>query len=113
MKKLLLVAIVCLAVSAEAQIRRMEVFTGTATTAWTKIEKATAGQKIVMLEVSNESTTSTDTLKIAFGNDTTSANIFPLRVYNSTGASIYWSNVYLDKIYVKSSGSVPYIVRIH
>jgi hypothetical protein len=104
----LLVASVC-----EAQIRRMEVFTGSATPVWTKIEKATSGQKITMLEVSNESTTSTDTLKIAFGNDTTSANIFPLRVYNSTGASVFFSNVYLDKVYIKSSGTVPYIVRIH
>jgi hypothetical protein len=104
----LLVASVC-----EAQIREMEVFTGSATPVWTKIEKAVSGQKITMLEVSNESTTDTDTLKIAFGNDTTSANIYPLRVYNSTGASIYWSGVYLDKVYIKSSGSVPYIVRVH
>jgi hypothetical protein len=104
----LLVASVC-----EAQIRRMEVFTGTATPVWTRIKKATAGQKITILEVSNESTTDTDTLMIAFGSDTVTARIFPLRVYNSTGASIYWSNVYLDSVYVKSSGSVPYIVRVH
>lgn len=109
----LFVLLVCFAVTASAQIKKMEVFTGTATTSWTKIEKAVNGQKITVLEVSNESTTSTDTLKVAFGNDTTAANIFPIRVYNSTGASIYFSGVYLDKIYIKSSGSVPYLVRIH
>ena len=113
MKKLLLVAIVCLAVSAEAQIRRMEVFTGNATSTRAWVKKATTGQKITYLEVSNESTTATDTLSFGFDKDTTAARTFPLRVYNSTGAVITLTSVYIDSVWVKSSGTVPYLIRVH
>ena len=108
---LVILLILVMSVLAYGQIKRMYVWKGTVTTAWTKIYRTTPGAKMLALEVVNDaSSASADTLWVAWNQDTTSAYMFPL-LY---GESKYWPSAYIDTLRLKTSANtIPVRVDYH
>lgn len=101
-----------LAIIGKAQTKHQWTFYGRATTTWAKIQKS-ATEKINSFEVVMD-TTSTDTLWIAYDDDTTSTNPRPFPLLTATDYSTNVSSVYLRNIYLKTSANtIPYRVRLH
>ena len=113
MKNLIISALILFGFSvAEAQWTKMYTWRQTATTSWTSISKPSYA-KIRQFCIAVESTTDSDTLWVAFNNDTTATNIWPMSVVGGVGESDFFSSVDLTNVRVKSNGSVVFKIRVH
>jgi hypothetical protein len=110
MKKLLVCVMILASVSL-GQITKQYIFKGTALgTSWLYCAKDTTKPylKTTQVEVCNDDADA-DTIWVAFGTDTTSANIWPVL----GGETRFWPSVYISGVRIKSSDSAPYRVVLH